>query len=75
MKTAKKVPFSFPVKDEQFRGFSNPGGIISICVMFAKTKEGVAVRDSKDPTKKTLYFTHPEWDKFTDGLKSGRKPK
>jgi hypothetical protein len=64
--------FSFPVKDEQFKksSRSQPGGIIN-CVAIAKVEEGVAVRDTKDGTKTTLYFKHSEWKAFLEGAKSG----
>ena len=63
----------FPVKDSQFvkSAFSNPGGIISTCVAVAITRHGVAIRNSNDPRKKTLYFTRTEWAKFTKGVKHG----
>lgn len=60
--------FRFNVEDSEFRGFSNPGGIISICVEFAKKSEGVAVRDTKNPGT-VLFFTHAEWDVFVDGIR------
>ena len=28
------------------------------------------MRDTKDPAKKTLYFSHAEWNAFTDGVKA-----
>jgi hypothetical protein len=60
------------VKDEDFRksDWSNKlclGG----CVAVAQTQDGVAVRDTKDEGKKTLYFTHGEWDAFVRGVKDG----
>lgn len=63
--------FQFPVKDSQFKTSSWTGGIIARCVMVAKTRRGVALRDTKDPSKKTLFYTHPEWDAFLKGVKAG----
>lgn len=62
--------FRFPVKDSDFKSYSNPGGIISTCVTFAVMPEGVAVRDSKDPSGATQFYTHDEWKAFTDGIRS-----
>lgn len=41
------------------------------CVMVAKKGGAVAVRDSKDATKKTLIFNEAEWAAFTKGVKAG----
>jgi hypothetical protein len=41
------------------------------CVQVAVKPEGVALRDSKDPSKATLFFDHDEWKAFTQGVKSG----
>lgn len=41
------------------------------CVMVAKKGGAVAIRDSKDVTKKTLIFNEAEWDAFTKGVKAG----
>lgn len=66
-----KTPFAFPVKDEEFRTSSWTGGIIARCVMVARTPEGVAVRDTKDESKTTLFFKNDEWDAFLKGAKAG----
>lgn len=63
----------FPVKDREFKksDWSNPvcmGG----CVAVARKKQGVAVRDTKDITKTTLFFTHAEWTAFVKGVKDGQ---
>lgn len=39
--------------------------------MVARDKEGVAVRDSKDPKKKTLHFNNNEWKVFLQAVKDG----
>jgi hypothetical protein len=71
-----KTKFSFPVRDEQFKKSSrslNDGGNggHDTCVLVAKTKAGVALRDSKDPQKRTLFFDHKEFDVFRAAVKSG----
>ncbi|MEI6835532.1 MAG: DUF397 domain-containing protein [Candidatus Falkowbacteria bacterium] len=68
--------FEFPVDDSQFIKASgsmksNGGGGGDICVLVAKTELGVAVRDSKDPDKETLYFTTQEFDVFKTAVKAG----
>lgn len=42
-----------------------------ICVMVAYKDKVVAVRDSKDATKATLYFDQEEWRVFVTGVKNG----
>jgi hypothetical protein len=32
---------------------------------------GVALRDSKDPKRSTLFFNHTEWKAFIEGVKLG----
>ena len=67
-----KGTFTFPVDESDFRKSSDsiinsqPG-----CVMVAIKSEGVALRDSKDPTSTTLYFTHEEWRFFLNGIGKG----
>ena len=61
---------SFAVKDSEFV-VSGWCGNRPRCVQVARKAEGVAVRDSKDPSKQTLFFTHDEWDAFVKGVKSG----
>ncbi len=41
------------------------------CVSVAIKGDVVAVRDTKDPTKNTLLFTHDEWNSFIAGVKQG----
>lgn len=67
MKVKEKV-FSFPVADADFVK-SVRSRIITRCVAVAKKPEGVAVRDTKDSRKKTLFFTHEEWNAFVAGVK------
>jgi len=41
------------------------------CVEVASLKEGVVVRDSKDPDGPILRFTHSEWRAFIGGAQDG----
>jgi Domain of unknown function (DUF397) len=41
------------------------------CVEVAHLREGIAVRDSKDPEGPKLLFTAGEWEAFIDGVKGG----
>lgn len=73
-----KKAFKFPVKDSQFakasasKNFKNGGGGGGeTCVLIAKTEDGVALRDSKDPQKRTLFFNHLEFDLFSAAVKAG----
>lgn len=65
------VDKSFDVKEEDFKTSSHTGRNLSKwrCVQVARTPQGVALRDSKDKTKKTLFFTNEEWVAFTKGVK------
>ena len=42
-----------------------------ICVMVAHKNGAIAVRDSKDSSRKTLIFNEAEWDVFIRGVKAG----
>ena len=66
-----KKQFKFRVKDNDFKVSSWTGGVIQRCVMVAIKKEGVAIRDTKDPKKSPLYFTRDEFDAFVEGVKAG----
>jgi len=41
------------------------------CVELARTADGVAVRDSKDPDGPRLYFTRGEFAAWADGVMRG----
>lgn len=41
------------------------------CVSVAQKNGMIAVRDTKDATKTTLYFNRDEWTAFLAGIKSG----
>ena len=61
----------FKVKDTDFKVSRWTGGIIARCVAVAIKPVGVAVRNSLDPSKKTIYFTREEWNAFIRGVKDG----
>jgi len=61
--------FRFPVKNRDFKK-SSGSRIITWCVAVAVTPKGVAIRDTKDPRKKTLFFTRGEWRAFVRGVKN-----
>ena len=42
------------------------------CVEVGRLSGGsVSVRDTKDPERRSLVFTHDEWDAFVKGVKNG----
>jgi len=63
-------PFSFVVEDQDFRKASS-SQLTNSCVMVAQRPEGVAIRNSKDPNRMTLFYTHTEWEAFTEGVRQG----
>lgn len=68
----QSVDKSFAVKDGDFataKGSKKTRFLV--CVAVAVKREGVAVRDSKDSSKKTLFFTPAEWACFIEGVKNG----
>lgn len=64
-------PFSFDVSDVDFKKSTWSKNNPKTCIMVAVKKKGVALRDSKDASKKTLFFNHDEWSAFTKGVQSG----
>jgi len=64
--------FKFPVRDSDFKksAWSNKR-FKPLCVLVAKKSSGVALRDSKDPIKKTLFFKKGEWNAFVKGVRNG----
>lgn len=50
-------------------GTGPTGGIW--CVAVKRDKDGVHVRDTKDPTNTTLSFSKEEWIAFVKGVRSG----
>ena len=63
-----RKPFSFPVEDKDFKK-SPQSRIITWCVEVAVKPKGVALRDSKDRTGRTLFFTNNEWAAFLAGVR------
>ncbi|HAP74182.1 TPA: DUF397 domain-containing protein [Candidatus Campbellbacteria bacterium] len=59
----------FVVHDSDFKKSSWSRNNPKTCVMVAIKPEGVAVRDSKDQSKQTLFFSHDEWNAFVQGVK------
>lgn len=62
---------SFKVLDNDFRVSSWSKNNPKTCVAVAIKPKGVAVRNSNDPSKQTVFFSHPEWKAFLKGAKSG----
>ena len=62
---------NFAVNDGDFKKSSWSKNNPKTCVMVAVQPEGVAVRDSKDPAKQTLFFDHDEWTAFVKGVEGG----
>ena len=63
---------AFTVEDSDFRTSSWTNRTHDHwCVQVAKKPQGVAVRDSKDTGKTTLFFSHNEWNAFVKGVKAG----
>jgi len=50
---------------------SSVSGNNGACLEVAKTQDGRAVRDSKDPDGPVLTFTQTEWIAFIAGAKAG----
>lgn len=61
----------FKVKDRDFAISSWSKNNPKTCVAVAIKKEGVAVRNSNDSSRDTVYFNHEEWRAFIMGAKSG----
>lgn len=61
----------FRVADSDFVKSSWSKNNPKTCVEVAIKPEGVAVRDSKDPGKRPLFFNHAEWTAFINGVKGG----
>ena len=70
MLRGKCVSKTFPVRDDQFQVSTKTSPFIN-CVSVARTKRGIAVRDTKDKKKTTLYYNKKEWNAFIQGVKLG----
>ncbi len=57
------------VNDKDFRksSFSNGG---TDCVEVAQKEDTIAVRNSNDVNKNTVFFTKSEWEAFVSGVKN-----
>ena len=64
------VDKSFPVAESDFCTAPKTSPFID-CVQVAIKPEGIALRDSKDAARKTLFFNRREWNAFIDGVKEG----
>ena len=69
--SSKSKSGTFHVDDEDFKKSSLSKNNPKTCVMVATKAEGVAIRDSKDPDKGTLFFSNDEWSAFLGGAKAG----
>ena len=58
-------------KDEDFRTSSWSKNNPKTCVAVAIKEGGVAVRNSNDSDRDTVYFSRDEWQAFVSGVKSG----
>lgn len=54
-----------------WRKSTRSGPFTDNCVEVAFFNDGVAVRDSTDPSGPALVFTLAEWDAFVGGAKDG----
>lgn len=61
---------SFPVEDKDFKTSIKTGKHV-FCVEVAIKPEGVALRDSKNPSHGILFFNPGEWNAFIGGVKDG----
>ena len=71
IKVGTSASAKFQVSDHDFVKSSWSKNNPKTCVMVAMKPDGVALRDSKDATKNTLFFNHDEWKSFVSGVKSG----
>lgn len=67
----KKNQTGFRVKDDDFVKSSWSKNNPQTCVMVNVQEEFVAIRDSKDESKATLFFSHDEWKAFLKGAEAG----
>ncbi len=63
--------YTFHVDHKDFKKSSWSKNNPKTCVMVATKDEGVAIRDSKNPGKATLFFSNDEWSAFVMGVKDG----
>ncbi len=58
------------VRDRDFKTASFSKNNPKTCVAVAIKPDGVAVRNSNDPAKNTVFFTNDEWSAFVKGVKN-----
>ena len=58
------------VRDKDFKVSSWSKNNPKTCVAVAVKPNGVAVRNSNDSTKNTVFFTQNEWSAFVKGVKN-----
>lgn len=61
----------FAVSDRDFVKSSFSKNNPKTCVTVAIKPEGIAIRDSKDQSKVTQFYSHAEWKAFLKGVKRG----
>ena len=64
------MKFQFPVENRDFKTSSWSKNNPQTCVAVAMKPNGVAVRNSNDRTKNTVFFTNDEWSAFVKGVKN-----
>jgi len=62
---------TFRVKAEDFRVSSWSKNNPKTCVAVAIKDAGIAVRNSNDSSRKTVFFSRDEWSAFIAGAKAG----
>jgi len=58
------------VRDRDFKTSSWSKNNPKTCVAVAVTPDGIAVRNSNDQAKNTVFFTNDEWSAFVKGVKN-----
>jgi len=58
------------VQDKDFKTASFSKNNPKTCVAVAIKPDGVAVRNSNDSAKDTVFFTRDEWSAFVKGVKN-----
>lgn len=64
------MPNRIKVRDGDFKKSSWSKNNPKTCIAVAIKPNGVAVRNSNDPTKNTVFFTNDEWSAFVKGVKN-----
>ena len=64
------MPKRIRVRDRDFKKSSWSKNNPKTCVAVAIKPDGVAIRNSNDKTKNTVFFTNDEWSAFVKGVKN-----